>query len=171
MSAMDSQEIITNITCEACLSLFQDYALPLQPAQASEQSLDPELLFCSVIGFGSDQMRGTLVLATTSEPLGRTSPVQGAPLREWVAELSNQLLGRIKRQLMDRGVNLLLSTPIVLRGERLHPMPAKEAQPLTFVCEGGCVCVWMDAVINPGVDLSQVQKADDSVGEGESLLF
>lgn len=166
---MDSQEIITNITSDACLSLFHDYALPLQPADPSGQRLD--LLFCAVIGFSSEQMRGTLVLATTREPLGRTTPVQGGELREWIAELSNQLLGRIKRQLTERGVELAISTPIVLRGERLHPMPTKEAAPLKFVCEGGCVCVWMDAVMAPGLDLSQIQKSDEGMGEGEAMLF
>jgi hypothetical protein len=168
---MDNQDIIINITSDACMSLFSDYSLPLHPADQSGQPLDPELLFCSVIGFSSLQMRGTLVLATTKEPLGRTTPVQGGELREWVAELSNQLLGRVKRQLMDRGVELALSTPIVLRGERLHPMPSKEAAPLVFVCEGGCVCVWMDAVITPGLDLSQVQASDEGIGEGEAMLF
>lgn len=168
---MDNQEIIQNLTVEACLALFSDYSLPLQRAEQDDQPLEPELLFCAVIGFSSDKMKGTLVLATSREPLGRTSPVQGGELREWVAELSNQLLGRVKRQLMDRGVELALSTPIVLRGERLHPMPAKEAAPLKFVCEGGCVCVWMDAVLVPDLDLSQVQAGDESMGEGEALLF
>lgn len=168
---MDSQEIILNLTSEACLSLFSDYSLPLQAAAPSEQGLQTELLFCSVIGFSSEKVRGTLVLATTREPLGRTTPVQGGELREWVAELSNQLLGRVKRQLMDRGVELALSTPIVLRGERLAPMPSKEAPPLVFVCEGGCVCVWMDAVIAPDLDLSQIQASDPGMGEGDAMLF
>lgn len=167
---MDSQEIVKNLTSEACISLFSDYSLPLQPTPY-DQLPDPELLFCSVIGFSGDQMRGTLVLATTKEPLGRTTPVQGGELREWVAELSNQLLGRVKRQLADRGVLLALSTPIVLRGERLRPMPNKEEAPLVFVCEGGCVCVWMDAVIDPGLDLSQLQQGEEGIGEGEALLF
>jgi hypothetical protein len=167
---MDSQEIIKNLTSEACLSLFSDYSLPLRSVQY-DQLPDPELLFCSVIGFSSDRMRGTLVLATTKEPLGRTTPVQGGELRGWVAELSNQLLGRLKRQLADRGVLLALSTPIVLRGERLRPMPSKEEAPLVFVCEGGCVCVWIDAVLDPELDLSQLQQSEEGMGEGEAMLF
>jgi hypothetical protein len=168
---MDNQEIIKSLTVEACMSLFSDYSLPLQPAAQSEQPVDPELLFCSVIGFSSEKMRGTLVLATTREPLGRTTPVKGGELREWIAELSNQLLGRIKRQLVDRGVELAISTPIVLRGERLHPMPSGEAAPHAFVCEGGGVCVWMDAVMTSDLDLSQVQAGEPGMGEGDAMLF
>ena len=66
---MDSQEILQSLTSEACISLFSDYSLPLHPAEQNDQPFEPELLFCSVIGFSSDQMRGTLVLATTREPL------------------------------------------------------------------------------------------------------
>jgi hypothetical protein len=167
---MPSQEIIRNITSEACLALFSDYSLPLQAAETPEQRLPTELLYCSVIGFSGEQMRGTLVLATTSEPLGRTTPVQGGSLTEWVAELSNQLLGRVKRQLQDRGVSLLISTPIVLRGKHLRPFPSQEAVPLVFECDGGCVCVWMDAEVSPGVDLTQIH-AEGGMGEGDALLF
>jgi hypothetical protein len=128
-------------------------------------------VFCSVIGFSSEQMRGTLVLATSSEPLGRTSPVQGASLREWIAELSNQLLGRVKRQLAERGLILAISTPVVLRGQHLRPLPNKEAEPLIFDCEGGCVCVWMDAELTPELDLSHVQQDCQIMGEGDAMLF
>jgi hypothetical protein len=167
---MDNQEIVQNITSEACVALFRDYALPLQPIAVSADA-NPELLYCSVIGFSSDRMRGTLVLATTSEPLGRTNPVQGTSLREWVAELSNQLLGRIKRQLVDRGVVIALSTPIVLRGEHLCPLPNGTISQLSFTCDGGFVCVWFDAELAPDLDLSQVQEDGDVIAEGEALLF
>jgi hypothetical protein len=143
----------------------------LRPTQDCENGERRELVFCSVIGFSSEQMRGTLVLATSSEPLGRTSPVQGASLREWIAELSNQLLGRVKRQLAERGLILAISTPVVLRGQHLRPLPNKEAEPLIFDCEGGCVCVWMDAELAPELDLSQVQEDCQIMGEGDAMLF
>ena len=168
---MDNQEVIKTLTVDACIALFNDYSLPLQLAEPTAEPLEVELLYCSVIGFSSAQMRGSLLLATTREPLGLTSPVKGNPLYEWIAELSNQLLGRIKRQLTDRGVELAISTPIVLRGERLHPMPSGDAAPLTFVCEGGSIRVWMDAVLVPGLDLSQVQASEPGMGEGDALLF
>jgi hypothetical protein len=168
---MTSREIVEKITSDACIALFSDYALPLRPTQNCDDSSCRELVYCSVIGFSSSQMRGTLVLATSREPLGRTSPVQGGSLREWVAELSNQLLGRIKRHLAERGLILAISTPVVLSGQHLRPLPNKEAEPLIFECQDGCVCVWMDAEIAAELDLSHVQQDCQIMGEGEAMLF
>lgn len=168
---MNSQEILDNIASESCISLFNDYSLSLQRAASPDDSHSRELVYCSVIGFSSEQMRGTLLLATSSEPLGRTSPVQGGSLREWIAELANQLLGRIKTKLAERGVLLALSTPVVLRGGHLRPLTAQEVAPLTFTCDGGCVCVWVDAILAQELDLSHVQEDCQVMGEGEAMLF
>lgn len=153
------------------MSLFSDYSLTLQPSEAVLEESSRILAFCAVIGFSSQQMRGTLLLATSSEPLGRTTPIQGGPLREWIAELSNQLLGRIKRQLAERGVILAISTPVVLRGEHLRPLSSKELDPLIFACDGGSVTVWLDAELATELDLSQVHTDCQIMGEGEAMLF
>ena len=168
---MNSQEILDNIASESCISLFNDYSLSLQRAECADGSDAIELVYCSVIGFSSEQMRGTLLLATSSEPLGRTSPVQGGSLREWIAELANQLLGRIKTRLAERGVLLALSTPVVLRGGHLRPLTAQEVAPLRFSCDGGGVCGGVDAILAQELDLSQVQEDCQIMGEGEARLF
>jgi hypothetical protein len=168
---MNSQQIVDNIASESCLSLFNDYALSLQRADGTQETITKDLVYCSVIGFSSEQMKGTLLLATSSEPLGRTKPVEGGSLREWIAELANQLLGRIKSKLAERGVILAISTPVVLRGQHLRPLTSQEVAPLTFVCDGGCVCVWVDAVLAPELDISHVQENCQVMGEGEALLF
>lgn len=165
-----NDEVIERCVNESCLALFQDYALPL--SRVKEGMLkDAELLFCGVVGFTGDQMRGTLLLATSSEPLGRTSPASDASLREWIAELSNQLLGRIKNRLIPRGVELHLSTPVVLRGQHIAPVSRAELIPFAFSCDGGYVCVWFDAELIPGVDLTQVNEGEDVVVEGSTTLF
>jgi hypothetical protein len=168
---MDSQAILKQLTSDACIALFRDYSLPLNVAHQHEGEVDSALLYCSVIGFSSLQMKGTLLLAATSELLARTASVQGTSLQEWIAELSNQLLGRIKQLLVDRGLVLAISTPIVVRGERLRPLPNEAATPLAFACESGCVWVWIDAEIAAGLDLSQVQNGNEGLDAGEALLF
>jgi CheY-specific phosphatase CheX len=169
---MSNEQIIESAVNESCLSLFEDYALPLKrahvPSLANEGA---ELLFCGVVGFSGDQMRGTLLLATSKEPLGRTSPTTDASLREWIAELSNQLLGRIKNKLLVRGVTLHLSTPIVLRGQHLAPLSRAELVPFAFTCDGGFVCVWFDVELKPGLDLNQEVDTEGLISEGTSTLF
>jgi CheY-specific phosphatase CheX len=168
-----NEEIVESLVSESCISLFSDYSLPLQRTEAKTESSDTDLLYCGVVGFTGEQMRGAILLATTREPLGRTSPVNDTSFREWIAELSNQLLGRLKNKLMSRGVLLHMSTPVVLRGQHQHltPVTANELKPLVFECEGGVVCVWMDAEIVGGVDLNVEQAESGSISEGEGMLF
>jgi hypothetical protein len=168
---MTNDEVVATTVNEACLSLFEDYALPLQPTAARDLPDDSSLLYCGVVGFSGEQMRGTLLLATSREPLGRTSPSTDASLREWIAELSNQMLGRIKNKLFAHGVTIHLSTPIVLRGQHLAPLSRTELVPFAFVCEGGQVCVWFDAELAANVDLTAVVETTGLAAEGTSMLF
>ena len=166
-----NEEVIEQTVSEACISLFEDYSLPLLRTKTGPLSGDTELLYCGVVGFTGEQMRGSVLLATSREPLGRTSPTNEASFREWIAELSNQLLGRVKNKLIPRGVTLHLSTPIVLRGQHLAPVPRAELVPFLFSCDGGYVCVWFDAELQPGLDLTKVEENSGLIGEGESMLF
>ena len=168
---MSNEEILDSANTESCLSLFDDYKLPLVRVPLDQIKGDPELLYCAVVGFSGDQMRGSVLLATSREPLGRTSPTTDASFREWIAELSNQLLGRIKNKLIPRGVTLHLSTPVVLRGQHLAPVTRAELVPVVFNCDDGHVCVWFDCEQNPGLDLSQVNEEAAMITEGESMLF
>jgi hypothetical protein len=165
-----NEQIIERCVSESCLGLFHDYALPLMRV-GDEALREADFLFCGVVGFTGEQMRGTLLLATSSEPLGRTSPLRDASLREWIAELSNQLLGRIKNKLLGHGVTLLLSTPVVLRGQQIAPLSRTELVPYVFACDGGTVCVWFDAEVTVGVDMTQLVSTDGLVAEGSTTFF
>jgi hypothetical protein len=168
-----NNDVIEVCVSESCLSLFQDYSLPLV-RMASGASPQPEhpLVFCGVIGFSGDEMRGSMLLATSKEPLGRTSPSTDASLREWIAELTNQLLGRIKNRLFSHGVQLHMSTPVVLRGMHISPVfRGTELVPFYFTCDGGIVCVWFDAEIKPDLDLTQTAGTSDVAVEGTGLFF
>jgi Chemotaxis phosphatase CheX len=168
---MTNEQYLEMAISEACVSLFQDYSLPLQRSTVNSVGNDPDLLYCGVVGCSGAEIRGSLLLATTREPLGRTAPISDASQREWIAELTNQLMGRIKNKLTTRGQVLHMSTPIVLRGQHLAPIPRAEIIPLVFTCEGGVVCVWFDAELAPGLDLSHEVEPEGLIPEGGSLLF
>src|SRR5262245_30448895 len=133
---MTNEEVINQAVTSACTSLFADYSLPLERVemQALAQSFD--IVFCGIVDFTGDQMRGTLLLATSEEPLGRTAPSTDASLREWIAELSNQLLDRIKNKLVSHGVTLHMSTPAVLRGQHIAPVSSTPLVPYAFSSGG-----------------------------------
>ena len=167
-----NEEILGSIVSESCISLFRDYSLPLLRADDMSFEGDSALLYCGALGFSGEQIRGTLVLATSQEPLGRTTPIQGSSHHEWIAELANQLLGRIKNKLLPHGVTLHLSTPIVLRGDYRGIVPRKpDSTPFAFRCDNGAVCVWFDAELIRDLDLSKIEPDTEAVDEGEMLLF
>lgn len=168
---MTNEEYLETAVSEACLSLFEDYALPLRRSTFDLVESDSDLLYCGIIGCTGTQIRGSLLLATTREPLGRTAPVTDSSQREWLAELTNQLMGRVKNKLSTRGQELHMSTPIVLRGQHLAPIPSAQIIPLVFTCDGGVICVWFDAELAPGLDLSQEVESVGLIPEGGSLLF
>jgi hypothetical protein len=75
---MTNEEVIDQVVTSSCTSLFVDYALPLEQVDRQKLTGRMNMTFCGVIGFTGDQMRGTLVLATSDEALGRTLPSSGS---------------------------------------------------------------------------------------------
>jgi hypothetical protein len=168
---MTNEAILDALVSEACISLFNDYSLPLRRVAEFPQAEDSNLSYCAVVGFGGDQIRGSLLLATTAEPLGRTSPVGDTCFRDWIAELSNQLLGRIKTKLVARGIVPHASTPVVLRAPHLTPLPKATMKHFVFECDDGHVCVWLEAELEKNLDLTLGPVSTASLNEGEGLLF
>jgi hypothetical protein len=167
-----NKQTLDRLVAENCLKLFKDYQLEIRAGVAGEAVATERFLLCGIIGFTSKQVRGALVLATTSEPLERTNPAASPSHRDWICELANQLLGRVKNQMLSRGVEIFPSTPIALRGEHLSPVLQQRLVAELFTAEGGVVCVWMDCEFSEGFELPEVSVCDAaSASEGEAILF
>lgn len=163
---------LDRLVADNCLRLFADYRLEMRAGSAGEPLLDRPFLLCGVIGFTSKHMRGALVLASTNEPLEQTSPDQATSHRDWICELANQLLGRVKNQLLSRKVEIYASTPISLRGEHLSPVLQQRLVAELFTASGGVVCVWMDCEFDAGFLLPAGAIEDaEPVPEGDMVLF
>ncbi len=167
-----SKTILDRVVAENCLKLFADYKLEILAGEPGASLAAEQFLLCGILGFTSKHMRGALVLATTREPLERTSPVANPSHRDWICELVNQLLGRVKNQLLTRGVEIFASTPIALRGEHLSPVLQQRLVAELFIAQGGVVCVWMDCEFDDDFELAEEGTSDASgLSEGEALLF
>src|SRR5205809_4308547 len=90
----DPQKLVEGFAHDACASLFEAYGVALQDVEPGMPPSD-RLVLTAVIGFTGPGLRGTCILASTEQPLSRSNPVSGS-LRDWIAELSNQLIGRVK---------------------------------------------------------------------------
>ena len=112
----DHRARIQQLSIAACVALFESYGLDMRHvAQIAPSAFD--MLYCGIVGFSGRDIRGGLVLAGSREALGASNPVETAGIRDWVAELANQLAGRIKSRLLAHDVELQIATPVVLRGD------------------------------------------------------
>lgn len=164
---------IDDLVFDCCRDLFSAYKLDVHPRDRSDFPATEELAVCGVMGFGGKLMRGALVLAATNEPLERTNPEGYGSQRDWVCELANQLMGRVKNQLLALGVEILLATPAGLSGANLSPAPSKLRAPQVFAAANGFVVVWIDCEYAEGFELrvTPSEHFEAALPEGDSVLF
>jgi hypothetical protein len=164
---------IDDLVFDCCRDLFAAYELDVSPRDRSDFPATEELAVCGVMGFGGKSMRGALVLATTREPLEHTNPNGFGSQRDWVCELANQLMGRVKNRLVALGVEIHLATPAGLSGENLSPAPGKLRAPQVFAAANGFVCVWIDCEFMDGFELPAAPspEVEPAIAEGEALVF
>jgi hypothetical protein len=134
---------IAELAAESCVALWRDYSIELTPAgyDADESSEDPMLF--GAIGFVGERLRATCLLGTHQRLLQASGRSSNQP-RDWIAELSNQLIGRIKMRLLGCGVNVKVTTPLALSGIKLRPLPRLAPAPLAFTSAFGPVVVWLE---------------------------
>ena len=177
---LEVQTFFEQVTAAACQELFARYGVAVHRAGDQEQPVSPDFLLCSVIGFTGRDVRGTLVLALTEELSGLSNPIAGAnpdagadrvTQRDWVGELSNQLLGRIKIELLRCGVEIYLNLPAVLLGQHLAPLPRAQLKPLKFTLANGAAAVWIEVDARPGFKIEAAGAADQGPAAGDALLF
>jgi len=168
-ASTDVQRLVETSAQEACANLFEAYGVPLEPADPNA-SVEDTLLFTAIIGFSGPGLRGTCILTSTERPLQRSNPAGGS-LRDWIAELVNQLVGRVKNLLLQRGAEVYVTTPVVIRGEHLAPLPRFVLKPQAFAAtDGGKVFLWVEVEADPGFQLSE-SPIPAPAAEGETLLF
>ena len=175
---LDIRRLFEEVSATACETLFGRYGVTVRRAEEFEPPASPELYLCAIIGYTGPRIRGTLVLALTEDVPGLSNPVAAkdrAIERDWVGELSNQLLGQIKMELLKRGVEIYMNLPAVLHGQHLAPLPRAQLKPLKFTMAQGAAAVWIEIETGPGFRLEPAATmdadADPGPGPGEALLF
>jgi CheY-specific phosphatase CheX len=173
-----SLEVITligGLVQDAARALFGTYGVKvdLDGSLVTKTLASVELV--SIIGFSSDMVSGSLLLALPNSAVERTLPAPDSNLADWVGELANQLLGRLKNQLLDYHVVVNMSLPVVVSGGQLS-LPTK-TRPLTryysFASDWETFFVRLEVEVSPALEL--VREAGPSsqrgMDEGELMLF
>jgi hypothetical protein len=170
--------ILDSIIRESTLSLFSVYGIELFPIALLPP--DHDHTFATAIGFTNPVLPGILAMTMDRELLVQSRPteLQGqAPsekdLDDWVGELCNQLLGRIKTQLLQHEIALKSSIPSTVRGRWLRRalMGASISRKMSFVKSASSVCVYFDAKTPKSLELKSRPLASSGVVEGQLTLF
>jgi CheY-specific phosphatase CheX len=168
--ARDEERTTVDEIARTCTKeLLEAYGVAARPVQ-SAGALGASLGFAGIIGFTGAVLRGTLLIATTNATLERSNPAPTSPAREWMAELANQLLGRIKNQLFTCAIEIHLTTPLVLRGQHLSIEALRKVSLIEMVTDDGPILVVLET--ESAGTLALVRRRDIQVGiEGDSLMW
>jgi hypothetical protein len=142
--APDHRVIFARITQEASRKLFEDLGVTLRERSSVQGTGAMPMVYGGVIELAGKGIRGRMTLASSHEPLAATKPIANAGEREWLAELTNQLMGRIKNQLLLYAVEVTFGSPVTLRAEHLIAQGRSKEAPLLFEGGGGIVQVSLD---------------------------
>jgi hypothetical protein len=109
--------LIDTIVQSATVELFHSYGVAVAPLprRPPRPATLPDGHF-GVITFNGHGMNGALTLFVPTPILGLTkaSTLQALQARDWIRELTNQLMGRIKTRLLQLQVTLQIGLPSAL---------------------------------------------------------
>jgi chemotaxis protein CheX len=169
---------LSSIVVETTTRLFDMLGLKVEYQGSPDPIPCADELIVAVIGFAGSQMRGSVVLASTSQalrlthPLGKEADDEG--LRDWAGELANQLIGRIKIRLLAHQMVIQLGTPTTISGRELTlgaALKNAECLPHRFTAGSEWLLVRMEGVAEPGVQMLASPVQLTATDEGELLLF
>jgi CheY-specific phosphatase CheX len=172
-----SLETLDALIGSACRALFESVGAKLEPVDKVVSAGDD---VGATIGFTGSVLRGALVMISTKRLIQKVLPPEIVPgasdtqVADWMGELTNQLLGRIKNKLLSYGVTLEMSTPTVIFGLELarKDTGASVRRHLAFRHENHPLLISFDAVGAPDLELSIPEEpVDPGIAEGELALF
>lgn len=132
------------------------------------------------LGFGGDLVVGTLVIAmpetvaTKAATMSVPAQVQVTPriVGDWMGELSNQLLGRIKNVWLRRKVKLIITIPQTITCRNLILLGNSGVSRRTYYVStvAGLMQITFDCVLPRNFAFPDEQATDDAA-EGDLLFF
>lgn len=111
---MDATEFLTAAYLDALSEVIEHYT-GVRPVTTACESNDPSGLG-SVVGFADEQVKGSSVLTAGAAEVLALSPTPDADPGDWLGELNNQVVGRLKNKAVPGGLLFQLSPPVTADG-------------------------------------------------------
>lgn len=103
----------------AILDVVEYYASERPRASIGSQGKFENKLV-AVIGFGGDTVRGSSALIAGKSVIRALAGDAAIDPNDWLGELNNQVVGRLKNQLTRRGVPTHVGTPVTISADEFH---------------------------------------------------
>jgi chemotaxis protein CheX len=121
----EDRAVINAMIVDMCREMFAANGESLAELDDPGTDAERDGLLAASIGLSGHSVRGAMVVVARPAFFFSTYPVElGTPgtgeIFDWAGEVANQLLGRLKNRLGRYGVDFTLSTPTVVRGDRLR---------------------------------------------------
>src|ERR1051325_573288 len=112
--------LLTNMAAEAWIELMAAYDVELTSAAEGWATRAEEGKLFGVLGFRGRGVRATCLIGAELSLVEASCRARGRP-RDWIAELANQLVGRVKMKLTSHAVSVTMTTPLALSGGAVTP--------------------------------------------------
>jgi len=170
---MSMNEILEDLVEVATAELFAHLGTTTQ--RCTETYVHTDL--AALIGFSGPQICGTLCIGASAATLDALTPAEDRAepdsRRQWVSEMSNQLLGRFKGKLLRYGVKATIALPRIVDRAELQLFIEEQCPCVTlaFQTTSGVIGVWCTAELSPGVQLVASKEPREIPTEGSLTLF
>lgn len=175
---MDNHTFIGNIFKESCIELFEFYQCHVTEAY---ESVDEKSVFTALIDGGSMDVDLVIILKMPFSILALTYPVPNIiqvseqELEDWIMEILNMLMGKVKGRLLKCNSDLQLGLPESFYGIDLSdvkPRRAERYQTNFYLDDELIECNLFYRFFDDNFNLaSQFQEDVNVMDEGEVELF
>ena len=164
--------VLRRDTAKCGVDLFAAYGIRLALAPALPPAR-PEPAFLSIGGFAGPCFAGFFIMGANEAVLRRCNSTRSSS-SDWIGELGNQLLGRIKNCLVREGIPVHRVPPAVVQASvpsALHLHPGMESVKLSD--ERDAIWLWIEWEVDGAVvSASALPPSEtDVLVEGDAILF
>lgn len=177
----DHWQLLRPLLMEGGCALLEHYGVAAS-GRVEDRLDNEELYVAGVLGFTGERIRGALSIYVPQGffkrkelnlQLSGLTEQDDEMLADWVGELCNQVLGRLKARLCP-SAQFKLSTPVTFAGKQLRSLPRAQAQPCRIVLHAGEheILLECDGEIDANLETSALLAAEDPIlSEGEMMFF
>lgn len=164
------QETLRALLAEKAAELFGAYDVRCDFIDVPPPA---DRLMCGILGFTGDRLCGSVVVSASQDAVSCSNPIGDGATRAWVAELTNQLVGRFKNALFRGGIEVAMSVPVVLTATQLTPVTQSLPTCMTVSngTLGGAVTLWLEIEADGDLVLAEPTAETSIAAEGDSFMF